>query len=141
MAYQVEREIGAEPGRVWEILTDPARLADGTFSIIRIDGEIAEGKTISLWSDVAPKQRFRLRVARLGEGEMVWESGMPFGLFTGSRRFEVTAEGAGSRFRMTETYRGPLAGPMVRMIPDLQPSFETFGDGLKRAAEAGERAA
>ena len=134
--YQVERHILCEPARAWEILTDPKRLSDGTFSILRIDGDIRAGRTISLWSEVAPKQRFRIKVEEVGPDAMVWASGMPFGLFRGARRFEVKPNGDGVTFRMSETYSGPLARRMVKMIPDLQPSFESFGDGLKAAAEA-----
>ena len=38
---------------------------------------------------------------------------------------------------MREEYSGPLAGLMSRSIPDLQPSFDTFVNGLKARAEAG----
>lgn len=134
--YSVECDIGANPERVWEILTDPARLSDGSFSIIRIDGEIAAGQTISLWSEVAPKQKFRIKIEKVGPDEMIWASGMPFGLFRGARRFAVAANERGAKFSMTETYTGPLARRMAKMIPDLQPSFETFANGLKNAAEA-----
>ena len=134
--YEVTRDIDAPPDRVWPILTDAARLADGSFSILKIDGRIAEGETIKLWSEVDPKRAFAIKVSTLEPGRlMIWESGMPLGLFRGARRFEVEARGEGSTFRMREDYTGLLAGMMFRMIPDLQPSFETFADGLKAAAE------
>ncbi len=133
--YNVTRDIAAGAEAIWAILTNPKRLADGTFSILRIEGAISAGQTISLWSEVAPKQKFRIKVEKVGADEMIWASGMPFGLFRGTRRFGVDKTATGARFTMTETYTGPLAGRMVKMIPDLQPSFETFADGLKRAAE------
>ncbi len=37
---------------------------------------------------------------------------------------------------MREEYSGPLAGMMFRSIPDLDPSFRKFVDGLKARAEA-----
>ena len=48
---------------------------------------------------------------------MVWADGMPFGLFTGTRTYQITAVGAGSRFEMTEDYTGPLSGLICRSIP------------------------
>ena len=133
--YSVTREIEADAARVWKILTDPETLSNGSFSILKIDGEISAGHTISLWSVVAPKQRFRINVEKVAEDEMVWASGMPFRLFRGARKFVVEKTESGVRFAMSETYSGPLASWMTKMIPDLQPSFETFANGLKAAAE------
>ncbi len=133
--YAVERDISAKASRIWEILTDPKQLSDGSFSILKIDGDIVAGQTISLWSEVAPKQRFRIKVAAIGPEEMVWSSGMPLGLFRGTRRFTVRPNGVSTMFSMTETYTGPLAGRMKKMIPNLQPSFDKFADALKATAE------
>jgi hypothetical protein len=36
---------------------------------------------------------------------------------------------------MREEYHGPLTSAMWRSMPDLQPSFEQFADGLKARAE------
>jgi len=36
---------------------------------------------------------------------------------------------------MREDYTGPLAGLIVKSIPDLGPSFTRFADGLKRRVE------
>ncbi|MEM9792308.1 MAG: SRPBCC domain-containing protein [Pseudomonadota bacterium] len=134
--YEVKRTITAKPDLVWSILTDPAVLSDGSFSILRIEGAITASSRIDLWSEVAPKQKFSLKISSFDPGRsMVWESGMPLGLFRGARSFEVQAAGPETLFRMREDYSGPLAGLMVKMIPDLQPSFDTFGDALKAAAE------
>jgi hypothetical protein len=45
-------------------------------------------------------------------------------------------EGAGARFSMREEYGGPLAGLIVRSIPDLGAAFQRFADGLKQRAES-----
>ncbi|MEM9779372.1 MAG: SRPBCC domain-containing protein [Pseudomonadota bacterium] len=135
--HEVTRMIDASPDVVWSILTDPKTLANGQFSILRIEGVIQEGGQIDLWSEVDPKRKFRLKIVSLEPGRrMVWESGMPFGLFRGARVFELARQGTGTQFRMREDYSGPLAGLMIKVIPDLQPSFETFGDGLKTTVEA-----
>ncbi len=133
--YEVTRVIDAPPEVIWPILSDADRLSDGSFSILKIEGRIEAGQTIRLWSEADPKRAFAIKVARLGPPEMVWQSGMPLGLFTGRRRFSVVPEDGGSRFTMREDYTGPLAGMMFKMIPDLQPSFDTFARGLARAAE------
>ena len=131
----VRRDIAASPDTIWRILSDPATLSNGRFSIIKIEGRIALGQKFKLWSEVDPKRAFPIKVAKMTDTHMEWHGGMPLGLFTGKRQFTLTPGGAGTMFEMRESYHGPLAGLMTKMIPDLQPSFEVFGDGLKHAAE------
>ena len=134
--YETKRVIRATPDRIWPILTDPGRLADGSFSILELSGRIAEGETIRLKSSVDPKRVFAIKVEDVVPRErMTWWNGLPFGLFRGTRRFRLTPVEGGTEFHMREDYTGPLARMMYRVIPDLAPSFETFADGLARAAE------
>lgn len=134
--YQVTRDIAASPQSVWAILTDATRLSDGSFSIIKIDGHIEKGQSFQLWSEVDPKRAFPIKVAVMQENErMEWHGGMPLGLFLGNRQFILTATASGTRFKMQETYTGPLKRLITRFIPDLQPSYEKFADALKTAAE------
>ncbi len=135
--YHVTRDIAAPPGTVWSILTDPERLSDGSFSIIKINGQIAKGARFKLWSEVDPKRAFPIKVAVMEpEVRMEWHGGMPLGLFLGNRQFILTPIGTGTRFEMRETYSGLLKGLFTKVIPDLQPSFEKFADALKERAEA-----
>jgi hypothetical protein len=43
----------------------------------------------------------------------------------------------GEKITVREEYSGPLVGLMGRSIPDLQPSFDKFVNGLKARAETG----
>lgn len=70
---------------------------------------------------------------------MVWEGGMPLGLFRGVRRFTLTPSGRGTDFHMSEEFSGLLAPLITRSIPDLTPSFEKFANGLKALAEETSR--
>lgn len=136
LEFDVQRTIKASPERIWTLLTDARRLASGPFGINRIDGEIAEGAKIKLWSVASPKRAFPLTVADVRPGRsMVWKGGMPLGLFTGTRTFTLEPAQGGTRFRMREVYTGPLAGLIGRSIPDLNPSFQQFADALSEAAE------
>jgi hypothetical protein len=70
---------------------------------------------------------------------MVWSGGMPLGLFKGVRTFTLAPQAAGTiKFTMREEYVGPLAPLITRSIPDLNPSFMRFANGLKRRAEGGQ---
>ncbi|MEJ6403884.1 SRPBCC domain-containing protein [Yoonia sp. 2307UL14-13] len=134
-SYHVARDIGASPEKVWAILTDPAKL-NSDFGIVKMTGNIRLGSKIKLWSEVDPKRAFGLRVKTFAkDAKMVWEGGMPFGLFTGTRTFTLTPIANGTKFDMREDFTGPLAGLITKSIPDLQPSFDKFGDALKRKAE------
>jgi hypothetical protein len=136
MHFEVRRQIGARPETVWAKLTDKTLLLTGGFGILRIEGDIVPGGRIKLWSEASPKRAFPLKVTALEPARlMVWQGGMPFGLFKGVRRFEISADGKGSLFKMREDYTGPLAGVIGKSIPDLNPSFDKFAGALKRWAE------
>lgn len=135
--YAVTRSIDAPPERVWAVLTDANSFAEWNDSIISFEGPIEEGRKVKLVSVVNPKRSFSLLVSTMDPPRrMVWEDGMPLGLFKGVRTYMVTAQGEGSEFSMVEEYSGPLAGLMTKMIPDMTESFDLFADSLKRAAEA-----
>lgn len=67
---------------------------------------------------------------------MVWEGGMPLGLFTGVRTFTLrpTTDGT-TEFSMKEEYRGALAPLITRSIPDLTRALASSPTGLKTASE------
>ncbi len=43
--------------------------------------------------------------------------------------------GKGARFDMVEVYTGPMASLTTKSIPDLNPSFKKFAEGLKKESE------
>lgn len=134
---QTARDIAAPPEVIWAILTDAQALTGPDTGITRIDGAIRSGQTIRLWSVVSPNRAFAIKVGRMDPPHhMEWFSGMPFGLFRGTRSFDVTRTATGSRFEMKEVYTGPLRGLITRAIPDLQPSFDQFAEALRTKAEA-----
>lgn len=136
MRFEVQREINASPAAIWRVLTDAQKLQDGSFGIKRIEGKIAPGTKIKVWSEVSPGRAFPLKVTHFQPGmRMVWQGGMPLGLFRGVREFVLTPAAMGTVFQMRETYSGPLAGLITKSIPDLGPSFEIFADGLQVATE------
>lgn len=136
MHYEVKREIAASPDVVWSIITDAKRLAEGGLGIIKVEGTIAPGASIKLWSVAAPKRAFPLKVSTFEPSRrMIWEGGMPFGLFRGVRTFSLAPQGNATQFTMREEFSGLMLPLIARSMPDLAPSFAKFGDGLKRLAE------
>ncbi|MEQ1812374.1 MAG: SRPBCC domain-containing protein [Terricaulis sp.] len=136
LSFEVERMIAAPADRIWAILTDAEALVRGGLGVTRIDGRIEEGAQIKLWSEAAPDRAFPLRVtAWAPPRRMVWQGGMPFGLFRGVREFTLDDADGGVRFHMREVYSGPMLGLIAKSMPDLSPSFETFARGLQKLSE------
>lgn len=136
-SFKVTREIDASPAAIWAVLEDPDALGDGAFGILSITGKIQSEGRIKLISEVDPTRAFPLRVTQFERArQMAWTGGMPFGLFRGERIFRLTPNGKSTTFSMEETFTGPLRKLIMNSMPDLQPSFEKFGDALKERAEA-----
>lgn len=136
---QVRRTIHAPAAAVWAVLTDPQRIQSAAMGVTRIEGTIEKGARIKLWSEVSPDRAFPLRVTELvPHRRMVWQGGMPLGLFKGVRELELEERGDSTDFSMTETFTGLMLPLIWKSMPDLQPSFETFADGLDRAARGAD---
>lgn len=132
------RTIAAAPETVWAILTDPVRILAGGLGILRLDGRIATGGTLRLESAVAPGRVFTLAVEEAtAPRRMVWNSGSSL-VFGGRRTFTLTKIPGGTEFHMEEVFRGLLLPLIWRSMPDLQPGFETFAEGVKRMAESAQ---
>lgn len=141
-SYSAQRTINARPEAIWAFLTDPAALVAADTGITRIEGPIGARSSFRLWSEATGDRAFRIAVSAFEPPRrMIWRSGMPLGLFTGTRVFELTQESARTRLSMREDFTGLLAGPITRSMPDLTPYFERFVAAAKRHAETGELAA
>ena len=136
-SFEASAPIAASPEAIWAILTDAPNYPTWDSGVERVEGRIAPGERITVFSAVNPGRPFPVNVTEFSPGRrMVWSGGMPLGLFKGVRTFTLTPQGdQATNFIMREEYSGPLAGLIGRSIPDLQPSFERFVTGLKRRAE------
>ncbi len=133
---EVTRIISASPETVWKNLTNPRVLVEGDTGIERIDGRFAKNSSFVLRAAVAPRD-FTIKVTAFEPNKlMVWESGMPFGLFKGVRRFTLESTETTTRFHMQEDFSGLMLPLIWKSMPDLQPSFDKFADALKRLSES-----
>jgi hypothetical protein len=138
-AYDATATITASPEAIWAILTDGPNYTAWDSGVERVEGRIAPGEQIKVFSKVNPGRAFPVKVSEFVPGQkMVWSGGMPLGLFKGIRTFTLSPQGSGATtFTMREEYTGPLAPMIWRTIPDLGPSFQQFAMGLKSQAERG----
>ena len=135
--YDTSRTIAASPEAIWAILTNGSGYTEWDSGVERVEGAIAPGSKIKVFSKINPGRAFPVKVGLEPSTRMTWVGGMPFGLFKGVRTFTLTPEGGhATRFHMREEFTGPLLPMIWRSRPDLTPSFEQFADGLKAAAEA-----
>jgi hypothetical protein len=135
--YECDAHIKATPATIWSVLLDGASYPKWDSGVVRVEGDIAEGKRIKVRSAVSPSRAFPVKVHLSADGSsMTWTGGMPLGLFRGVRTFTLHAsDGDSTSFRMREEYSGPLLGLIWKSMPDLGPSFEQFARGLKQRCE------
>ncbi len=135
--YEAGASIEADPEVVWSILTDGAGLTTWDSGIEKFEGTIGKGGKIKLFSEASPGRAFPLKVTEMvANRRMVWEGGMPLGLFRGVRTYtlEPTEQG-GTTFGMREEFTGLMLPLIWKSMPDLSASFTKFANGLKAEAE------
>lgn len=137
--YRASSVITASAQAVWDVLTDVGAWPSWDSGVVRVEGSPALGQKVTVFPEANPKRGFPVTVVDLRPGAgMTWRGGMPLGLFVGTRTFTLADEADGRvTFEMQETYSGPLAGLMGRVIPDLSASFSQFARGLKSRVETG----
>lgn len=137
-SFATRATINAAPEAVWDILIDGQSWPAWNTTVARLDGHIALGGKVTVHVKASPGRAFPVRVVTFeAPRRMVWRGGMPLGLFTGERNYELRAAGPDStEFSMIETYSGLMAPLIIKSIPDLQPAFDAFAACLKKRAEA-----
>ena len=135
--YEVTQMINASPEAVWEVMSNGPGFVEWDSGISKFEGTIALGNKVKLFSEASPGRAFPLKVTTLEPArKMVFQGGMPLGLFKGVRTYTLTPEGGGTKFHMREEYTGPLLNMIWKSMPDLQPSFDKFATGLKAKVES-----
>ncbi len=135
--FSAETDIQGTADQVWAVLTNAAAYPDWDPNMESIEGSIGPNEKLVLHTTLS-KRAFKITVTEFVPGSrMVWSSGMPLGLFSGKRTFEITPGNGSVRFRLNEVFSGLLSPLFGRMIPDLNPSFLKFVQGLKAEVEGG----
>lgn len=103
--YEAHATIEAGPETIWAILTDAPGYSAWGSGVERVEGRIAPGEKIKVRSEANPGRAFPVRVTEFAPPEkMIWEGGMPLGLFKGVRTFSLSPqEGGVTRFDMRES--------------------------------------
>jgi len=120
-SFATRIDIQAPVDEIWRILTDLPRWTEWNRTVERTVGNIDSGAKVTVFVKQSPGRAFPLRVTELdAPRRMVWAGGMPFGLFTGTRVYELSAPAVATAvFSMREAYTGPLAGLIGKSIPKI----------------------
>jgi hypothetical protein len=137
--HEATTVIDASADQVWDVLVDGAGWSTWDSGVTAVDGRIALGEKVSIHTAASPGRAFPVTVSTLDRPyRLVLRGGMPLGLFRGERTYTLAPDGQGATtFAMREEFTGPLLGLIGRSIPDLQPSFTQFAQGLKQRVETG----
>lgn len=137
-AFATTCVIGASQNKVWAVLTDLQAWPKWNTTVPRVEGTVALGNAVTVYTTASPGRAFPVKVAALNPPrEMVWTGGMPFGLFVGRRTYTLSESAPGqTSFSMREEFSGLLAPLITKSIPDLQPLFVEFAACLKRTCES-----
>ncbi|MEM7020578.1 MAG: SRPBCC domain-containing protein [Pseudomonadota bacterium] len=134
--YDVSISINADPDTIWSVLIDAPNYPEWNESVDKVEGTIALGQQVKVFAKVSPGRAFPVKVAEFVPSEkMVWQGGMPLGLFKGVRTYTLTGNHP-VEFRMQEVFSGLMAPLITRSMPDLTEAFNQFAEGLKRKSES-----
>lgn len=137
MQFEASTTIAATPGVVWETLIDGAAWPSWDSGVDAVEGTIAPGQRITIRSKAAPGRAFPVKVTAFEPGKRLeFTGGMPLGMFKGVRTYDLAPASGGTAFTMREVYTGWMLGAFAKQLPDLNPSFRQFVDGLKARVES-----
>lgn len=136
-SFSATIQIARPPEAIWSVLMDAASYSEWATGIHRLEGQIANGSVLQLFTVSKPQRPMALRVSGLVRPKtFTLSGGLPLKLFRGDRTLTLTPQPDGTtEFSMCEVFSGILAPWLGRMLPDLTPSFEAFAAGLKQTCE------
>jgi len=128
---------------IWSILLEVGAYPEFDPFCERVEGAVALGAKLKVYSKLSPGRAFALVVKALEpNARMVWQGGMPLGLFKGVRTFSIADRADGRcTFTMHEVFSGPMLPLIAKSLPDMTEAFDAFAAGLRRRAEAAARRA
>jgi hypothetical protein len=134
--YRASATIKAPATTVWSVLMDTSRYSEWDPFTVRVDGKIAAGAHLKVFSKLSPGHGFKVKVAELEPNRrMVWTGGAPLGLLKGVRTFTLDERGGAVEFEMREVFTGLMLKLVSNSLPDMTEAFRSFAEGLRRRAE------
>ena len=110
-SFSTKIAIRAAPAKIRAILTVANAYSSWNPAVSKVDGRIALAEKVTVYLKSSGGRAFPVKVAEFEPGKsMTWSGGMPLGLFTGVRKFQLTPRADGSiGFSMQEVFSGLLS--------------------------------
>lgn len=123
--------IDADVDTIWKLLTNVKDFPEWNSTILSMQGEIKEGKSISFVTALDKNKTVKFKVKTFKpQEEMVWGDRM------GTRSFYLTPESNNkTRFVMKGKIAGLIYPLIASKIPSFDESFNRFATDLKVEAE------
>lgn len=135
--FSASIEIEATPDAIWAVLIDTASWPTFDPYSERIEGQLALGGTITVYSKLAPGRAFPVKITTLEQPrQMAWSNTVPLGVLKSVRTHTISANGSSSRFKISEVVSGPMLAVLGGVLPDLSEPFAAFCGGFKAHVEA-----
>jgi len=136
--YRASIIIRASPADIWAVLIDVSRWPEWDSNFDKMEGEVALGQRLKIFSKVMAGRVVSVTVTQLVQNQkMTLTSRMPLGLFKGQHSYTLTAKGDGTTEVLSyEFFTGPLLPLIGKSIPDMTQSFNEFVSRLKQRVEA-----
>jgi hypothetical protein len=133
--FEASTHVAADASVVWDTLVQIEQWASWDSALDRVEGTLGPNGRITIHVQGQPRP-YKLSVIDWQPGRrLALRGGMPLGLFTGTRTYDLSSSDSGTEVAMAERYTGPMASLIGKRLPDLQPSFEAFVAGWRKAAE------
>jgi hypothetical protein len=142
---EIVTEIGidAAPGEVWAVLADPAGYGDWNPFLVSMEGDIAEGATLTnrMKPAAGGEMTFRPTVLKVvPERELRWLGRLFLPrVFDGEHYFVLEERDGGTRLVHGERFRGVLLWSID--AEEFRADFEAMNEALKARVEARRREA
>lgn len=132
--------IDASPSEVWAVLTDFSRYGEWNPFLVDAGGVPREGTTLRITLAPPGGRRITLNpeITAVAPGEVLewWGHLGVRGLFDGRHRFELRAEGGGTRLIQSEIFTGVLVPFVARSLDrGTAAGFALMNSALKAQAE------
>lgn len=135
--FSASIDIEATPDAIWAVLIDTVRWPTFDPYSERIEGQLAQGETITVYSKLAPGRAFPVKITTLEQPrQMAWSNTVPLGVLKSVRTHTISANGSSRRFEISEVVSGPMLAVLGGVLPDLSEPFAAFCGGLKAHVEA-----